>query len=155
MQGHLQPFDGKGLIVSHSQTSCMSAAIQDAVSKKPSSSPKLADEKPASLAYAKEAGAAPEAKSKKTKAAGTAWPDKATSEIVELRGVKAVQGHHGFPVEPALTGSTSVVELFAGTCRLSQALARRAARHGIRVESYEWHRSPEEDLLLQDTLTGL
>ena len=80
----------------------------------------------------------------------TGVPQSVMNEIAAMPGRSASRGKHGFVVAEAKSGeSKTVLELFAGTGRLSSAVARLLDQHGwdIQVECFEILRSKAEDLL--------
>ena len=70
----------------------------------------------------------------------TEWPD----------ALPAAAGQHGCVLLEA-TGRPRIIELFAGTCRLSRSLASASnvagAREGVGVECWEITRDPAEDVM--------
>ena len=77
-------------------------------------------------------------------------------EIQALEGLPA-SSQHGFILNPTaevVGGKSSVVELFAGTCRLSRAIHRhlceKQMENLVEVECFEIARSIQEDLLKED-----
>ena len=78
-----------------------------------------------------------------------AWSTQALREMRALavefpQHQAAVLGKHGFkPLPDAERRQPKILELFAGSCRLSASLARS----GASVESFEICRSLQEDLL--------
>lgn len=84
---------------------------------------------------------------------GVTLPPQVLKEILSVPGQCAIKGQHGFLIhdthEP---GSKTILELFAGTCRLSTAFKRHCLKEGIgfKIEAYEYARGgTDEDLLEQ------